>query len=180
MRPTPFFSLGQVIGLLIINASTGCASDNADSAAGSDAGAGGLVVGGDKGKPWPGDPCTLLSNADFAMLTPLMTISSAEPHNLKHPTFSPDCRFYLNGDGNSAAVGLFVDLAGDYDLQKSIFKGKAVSGIGKSAWSAEAGAPGNATVDVLLDAWSFRVDSTYEFELDDLTILAKAIATRLK
>lgn len=156
------------------------------SACGDDSGASASTDGGTSsaasGGEWPGDPCALLTDTDFATLSTPVTISKTDPHNVGSAQFSPECHFYLkHADGTgSATMAVFVDKASDYALQKSIFHGVKVAGIGRDAWQGDADGQGNSTVGVLVDAWSFRVDSTYEYKYADLTILAKAVAPRLK
>jgi hypothetical protein len=145
---------------------------------------GGTDGGGDGGPAgtasWSGDPCSLLGDADFAKLSTVRSIGSKDSNNVGSTMFSPECHFSLQGNGSSAAVGVFVDKTSDFALQKSIFQGTAVTGLGKGAWRGNAGGQGNSTIDVLLDKRSFRVDATYEYSYADLTILATAIAGRLQ
>ncbi|HET9929111.1 MAG TPA: hypothetical protein VFQ35_00420 [Polyangiaceae bacterium] len=129
---------------------------------------------------WPGDPCTLLTSADFAGLPGSPTISKSEAHDLMSQQFSPTCYFYVKGDTVSDTLHLAVDPEADFDLQQTLFKAQPVSGIGKAAWHGNNGGVGNLTVGVLVDGYSFRIDSTSEYEYPELDVLAKLIAPRIK
>jgi len=162
-------------GLLIVSALSGCSSSGGASAI-TDAG----ISDASAAPAWSGDPCALLTNEDFGKVTPMFMLASSDSNNVGSTMFSPECHFSLQGDGSSAAVGLFIDKTSDFALQKSIFHGTAVKGLGQDAWQGDAGGQGNSTIDVLLAKYSFRVDATYELEYDDLTVLAERIAARLK
>ena len=157
-----------------------CVTAGCPSSGGDTAGSGSAGTGASGGSEWSGDPCTLLADSDFGALNKGWTLSGTDGHNVGSSTFSPECHFSLHGDGTSAAVAVFVDKASDFQTQKTLFKGEAVSGVGKDAWRGNDGGKGNSTVGVLLANFSFRVDSTYELSYDDLVTLAKAIAPRIK
>ncbi len=168
-----------LLGCSALLTSAACPSSNSTAANHADAAV--VAVGtGASGAYWSGDPCSLLTNGDFATLSTPMTIASTDAHNVGSTSFSPECHFNLQGNGSSAAVAVFVDKASDFDLQKLVFQGTALAGLGKNAWQGDAGGQGNSTIDVLLAQWSYRVDSTYEYKYPDLKVLAAAIAGRLK
>ncbi|HEX7669854.1 MAG TPA: hypothetical protein VF395_09735 [Polyangiaceae bacterium] len=161
--------------LLVANVSA-CSSDGSSAS-------GGKPEAGASRVEYPLDPCPLLGTPDFLLLTPSDQVQTAESHNVGSKSFSPECHYQLTGQatgGSDAASSLYIDPAADFDMQKSIFKGEAVSGLGKAAWKGDVGGLGNMTVGVLTDQWSFRVDGTYEYDYDDLTILASNVAARLK
>lgn len=135
----------------------------------------GLFGGESKAKAWKGDPCSLLTASDFSNLSgsPALLSTHANPNAI-----SPDCEFQLQGSG---AVHVFVDARDDFDMNKGIFNGKDISGIGSAAWRGNHGGQANDTIGVQLANLSYRVDSTYELakNKDDLVTLAKAVEAHL-
>jgi hypothetical protein len=178
--PTSLPIFVRLLGCFFLLAATACPGGSSTDAKDAGASNGSAGTSGGGGGYFAGDPCALLTDADFAKLSMPMTIGSTDPHNVGSKTFSPECHFSLQGNGSSATVAVYVDKVGDFDLQKLVFHGVALSGLGKNAWQGDAAGKGNSTIGVLLDKWSFRVDSTYEYKYDDLKILASAVAARLK
>jgi hypothetical protein len=165
---------GTAAWLLLVASVCACSSDGSSASGKPEAGA---------RVEYPGDPCPLLGTADYLLLSPSDQVFTAEAHNVGSKVFSPECHYQLSGEatgGSDAASSLFIDPAADFDMQKTIFKGEALSGLGKAAWKGDDGGLGNKTIGVLVDQWSFRVDGTYEYDYDDLTILASKVAARLK
>ena len=151
------------------------ASNGTADAGGSTTSTTGLFGGGSQAKAWKGDPCSLLTAADFSKLSgaPALASTHANPN-----ASSPDCLFQLQGSG---AVHVFVDARSDFDTNKGIFKGRDISGIGSAAWRGDHDGQASDTIGVALPNLSYRVDSTFELKSNqaDLVTLAKAVAAHL-
>ena len=140
------------------------------------------ITGGTKAKQWKGDPCSLLTAADLSGLSATWDITSTHANPVAGA--NPECEFQLQGTGAntgfSASFHISVDPSDQFTLNKSLFHGTKVSGIGSDAWRGDRDGQANDTIGVQLADVSFRIDAISGLKnKDDLTALAKAVAAHL-
>ncbi|MGC4093766.1 MAG: hypothetical protein QM756_38865 [Polyangiaceae bacterium] len=153
--------------LAIVTAACGSSSSGDSPAAGGKTGS---------SKAWPGDACTIFSDADFGALTQMWKIGSTDHDGAVIST----CHYILRGDGSQDASSIYVKPYDDFAIEKVIFSAVSYPDIGKDAWKGNNDGRGNSTIGVLLDEYSFMVDRSYNLTDGDLDTLARKAATVIK
>ncbi len=117
------------------------------------------------------DPCALLTSTDVGALSTAWTLDKTDELSGKN------CLYYLQGDGDSATINLFVDKASDFSLGKALAKKtKKVSGL-PSGYAGEI-TGGDAQVGFKAGTKSILVTSS-RLDAPDLIIVAKAVKKHL-
>jgi hypothetical protein len=113
----------------------------------------------------------LLTDPDLSGLSATYSLSKADELSSKN------CLSYLQGDGESATVNLFVDKPADFNLAKAIVKEqKKVSGL-TSGYSGEISG-GDVQVGFKTGKNAISITSS-ALEAPDLIVVAKAIKNHL-
>lgn len=190
-RPPTCFRIRAIVPVLaLVVGFAACSSGSSGTKTSSDAtDTGGstssptAITGGTKAKQWTGDPCSLLTASDLSGLSATWDIASTHANPVAGA--NPECEYQLQGsganDGFHASVHIMVDPRDQFTLNKSIFHGTKVSGIGSDAWRGDRDGQANDTIGVQLADVSFRIDaiSGLDTNPDDLVTLAKAVAGHL-
>jgi|GEM_PF-6624884 hypothetical protein len=187
--PTRFRIRAIVPALALVVSVAACSSGSSGTKTSSNTDTGGStssptsITGGTKAKQWTGDPCSLLTASDLSGLSATWDIASTHANPVAGA--NPECEYQLQGsgtnDGFHASVHVSVDPRDEFTLNKSLFHGTKVSGIGSDAWRGDRDGQANDTIGVQLADLSFRIDaiSGLDKNKDDLVALAKAVAARL-
>jgi hypothetical protein len=117
------------------------------------------------------DPCSLVTDAAVASLSGGWSIEKTDDLS------KTNCLVYLQGDGDSGTVNVFVDKPSEYSLAKSPAKqSKSVSGL-KGGYVGVVG--GDPVVGFKTKSAAVRLTSS-AFNAEDLVVLAKAASKAAK